>query len=59
MAQLKNTAITGSLTISGSVISLPQFTSSQTGSFVTSGNMWYNTTINKLSYVANGVVVNL
>jgi hypothetical protein len=54
MAQLQTTAITGSLSITGSVLTLPSFTDAQTGSLTASpGQWWFNSTTNRLSFVVS------
>ena len=55
MAQLQSTAVTGSLGITGSVLTLPSFTNAQTGSLTGSiGQWWFNSTSNKLNFTVEG-----
>jgi hypothetical protein len=54
MAQLRQTSVTGSLIISGSILSLPSFTNAQTSSFTGSvGNVWFNSNTGCISYTYN------
>ena len=55
MAQLQATGVTGSLIISGSTLNLTSFNNAQTGSFTTTGTIWYNSSACQINYRASGV----
>ena len=58
--QITGSATNIALSITGSVIAMPQMASSLTGSFTGSvGNVWFNTDTNKMQYTSGSFVVNI
>lgn len=58
--QITGSATNIALSITGSVIAMPQITNSLTGSFTGSvGNVWFNTDTNKMQYISGSFVVNI